>query len=404
MNSFETQKALESTYVMPTYGRKQVEFVDGKGMHLTDSEGKTYLDFLAGIGTVSLGHCHPALVRALQTQAEKLIHVGNYFYVEGRGQVAEQLSGLLNKTISVDEARPWQSFFANSGAEANECAIKLARLWGKKTNNGNLIVTLNKSFHGRTLTTLSATAQPSKQESFKPLPGGFIHIPINDIESLAELFALRGDAICALMIECVQGESGVNVCSKEYLQAAASLLKKNNALLICDEVQCGMFRCGTYPFAFQHFDIVPDIVSTAKGIASGFPTGVCSAREEIACSFEPGDHGSTFGGSCLAIAAIGATLQEFQSSDVATSVTEVGAYLQSKLAELPHIKEVRGIGLMVACEFDGSVDAADLVNRALAAGFILNNTDANTVRFLPPLICRTSDVDDLIKGLQQLLI
>lgn len=403
MDTFETQQNLEAKYVMHTYGRKPVEFVQGSGMRLTDSKGKEYLDFLSGIGTVSLGHCAPMLVSALQNQTNKLMHVSNYYYIEERGEVGEQLSFLLDQQAASNEHEDWQSFFANSGAEANECAIKLARLWGKKTGNGNLIVTLQKSFHGRTLTTLSATAQPGKQDMFKPLPGGFIHVPLNDLSSLEKLFSQQGDEICALMIECVQGEGGVNVCTQDYLDGAQALLKEYKALLICDEIQCGMFRCGTYPFAYQHFNVQPDIVTMAKGIASGFPTGVCAARTQVASCFEPGDHGSTFGGSCLAIAAINATLAQLTSLGFADQVTEVGAYLRARLEELPHVQEVRGIGQMNAVQFSEEVDAAKLVDRALEAGLIINNVGPHTLRFLPPLICAKPEVDECMETLSLLM-
>lgn len=402
MDVFEEQFQLEDTYVMHTYGRKPIEFVQGKGMRLVDSTGKTYFDFLSGIGTVSLGHCHPVLVDALQRQSQQLMHVSNFFYVEGRGEVSKQLSGLLNECAH-EHAEPWASFFANSGAEANECAIKLARLWGKKSGNGDLIVALSKSFHGRTLSTLSATGQPSKQEAFKPLPGGFIHTDLNDEVALRELFEAQGAHICAVMVECVQGESGVNPCSKEFLQAVKTLADEYGALLICDEIQCGMYRCGTYPFAYQHYAIMPDIVTMAKGIASGFPTGVCSARAEIAAAFEPGDHGSTFGGSCLAITAIQATLDTFKQENIASSVAEVGSYLRDQLALLPGVVQVRGRGLMCACDVDESIDASAIVNEGLTAGFVFNNTGPHTLRFLPPLICTKKDVDALIESLAQLL-
>lgn len=292
---YEEEVALESEYVMHTFGRKPVEFVEGSGMKLIDSEGKEYLDFLSGIGVVSLGHCHPALVSAVSNQAAKLIHVSNYYYIEQRGEVARTLSNMLSAEEPEASRAAWKTFFANSGAEANECAIKIARLHARKrieAQGGSpesaprIIVTLRKSFHGRTLATLAATAQPAKQEAFQPLPGGFVDTPINDIAALEQLFAERGFEICAVMLECIQGESGVHPCTPEFLGAARKLTEEHQALLICDEVQCGIYRTGK-PFGFQNFGIAPDIVTMAKGIASGLPAGACAARGPIADTFDP---------------------------------------------------------------------------------------------------------------------
>ena len=306
--SLAQQQELESKYVMGTFARKPVEFVSGNGMTLTDDKGKQYLDFIGGIGVISLGHCAPALVKTLQEQTAKLMHVSNYYYIEHRGEVAEKLSGILGGTTDAGEPIEWKTFFSNSGAESNECAIKLARLYAKRFGNGgSTIVTITNSFHGRTLATLAATAQPLKQEAFKPLPGGFIDVAQNDVAALEAAFANHD--VCAVILEVVQGESGVHPCSQEYMEAVRRLTSENKALMICDEVQCGMYRCGV-PFAFQHYGVTPDIVAMAKGIAGGVPMGACAARAEVADAFEPGDHGTTFGGSCLAIAAANCVLDE----------------------------------------------------------------------------------------------
>ena len=306
--SLAQQQELESKYMMGTFARKPVEFVSGNGMTLTDDKGKQYLDFIGGIGVVSLGHCTPALVKTLQEQTAKLMHVSNYYYIEHRGEVAEKLSGILGGTTDAGKPIEWKTFFSNSGAESNECAIKLARLYAKRLGNGgSTIVTITNSFHGRTLATLAATAQPLKQEAFKPLPGGFVDVPQNDVAALEAAFANHD--VCAVILEVVQGESGVHPCSQEYLEAVRRLTSENKALMICDEVQCGMYRCGV-PFAFQHYGITPDIVAMAKGIAGGVPMGACAARAEVADAFGPGDHGTTFGGSCLAIAAANCVLDE----------------------------------------------------------------------------------------------
>lgn len=422
--NFNEERQLESTYVMGTYTRKPVELVRGRGMRVEDAEGRTYLDFVSGVGAVSLGHCHPALVEAVSAQARKLVHVSNYYYIEHRGEVAHAVSDLLNTCTPENERRPWRSFFANSGAEANECAFKLARLHAKKLAGASakaagsdaaavraaeaaaprLIVTLDASFHGRTLATLAATAQPAKQEAFQPLPDGFVRTPLNDVAALEELFVRQGDAICAMVVECVQGESGVHPCTAEFLQTARRLTDQAGALLVCDEIQCGMYRCGTYPFGFQHFGIVPDVVTIAKGIASGFPMGMCAARAETADSFEPGDHGSTFGGSCLAVAAAEATVKALADEDVASNAREVGVYLRTRLASLPQVTEVRGLGLMVAADLDKGFDAFGVVARGLDAGLLLNATGPHTLRFLPPLVCSEADVDALIERLRTLLV
>ena len=408
--SLQQQQQLEERYVMHTFGRKSVDLVEGSGMVVRDDAGKEYLDFLSGIGVVSLGHCHPALVAAITDQAKRLMHVSNYYYIEGRGQLAEKLSNLLNECAPEDDAEPWQTFFANSGAEANECAIKLARLHGRLTAQDKgqadfprVIVTLQRSFHGRTLATLAATAQPVKQEIFQPLPDGFVAVPSNDIDALEQLFDQMGDKICGLLIEPVQGECGVRPCTDEYLQAARRLTEDHGALLMFDEVQCGMYRCGTHPFAFQHAGVLPDVVTMAKGIAGGVPMGACAARASIAGIFEPGVHGSTFGGSNLAIAAANAVLDTIAQDGIAQNVEEVGSYLRDRLAELPHIVEVRGKGLMVAVDLEDSCDAPGIVAAALDKGLLINATGPHTLRFLPPLVCSREDVDTFIARLGALL-
>ena len=408
---------------MGTYARKPVDLVRGRGMQVEDAEGRTYLDFVSGVGAVSLGHCHPALVSAIEEQASTLVHVSNYYYIEHRGEGAHLVSDLLNECVDEAEREPWQSFFANSGAEANECAFKLARLHAKKRamaaaeaagadEDGvraaaaaapRLIVTLDASFHGRTLATLAATAQPAKQEAFQPLPDGFVRTPINDIKALESLFASQGDGICAVMVECVQGESGVHPCESEFLAAVRRLTAERGALFMCDEIQCGMYRCGTYPFGFQHFGVTPDVVTIAKGIASGFPMGMCAARAQVAASFDPGDHGSTFGGSCLAVAAAEATVRALAAEDAAGNAERTGAYLREKLAALPQVEEVRGLGLMVACDLAEGVSAPDVVLAGLDEGLLLNFTGPRTLRFLPPLVCSKEDVDVLVQKLAALL-
>ena len=388
---------LENRYIMSTFARNNVEFVQGSGMELTDSTGKTYLDFLAGIAVCSLGHNHPVLTKTLQEQAEKLLHVSNYFYVEHRAEVAELINKLANERADVAESADestskgtiaWKTFFANSGAEANECAMKLARLRQKRAGkSANTIVCLRGSFHGRTLETVAATMQDRLQNDFQPLPGGFLPCTPNDEAELERIFAEHGAEICAVMLEPIQGESGVHPMTKSFMQAVRRLTLENDALMICDEVQTGVFRCGT-PFAFQLFGIVPDIFTMAKGIAGGVPMGACAARAEIADVYRPGDHGTTFGGSPLACAAAHAVLSELDEGGYREKVKEAGTHLSDALSALDQIIEVRGEGLMIGCDLaEGMPDAHDIVAAMLDEGFVLNATGPRTLRLLPPLIC-----------------
>lgn len=425
--SLATQKSLESNYVMHTFGRSEVEFTGGHGMTLVGDDGREYLDFLAGIGVCCLGHGAPAVVDAVSAQAAALTHVSNYFYIEHRGQVAALLSKLANDDLAGakkivdaidagdDEAllaaavpaegeQVWQAFFANSGAEANEGSMKLARLYAKRAGNGgNTIVCLRGGFHGRTLETIAATMQDWLQDSFKPLPGGFVACDPNDVEQLKGIFEAYGNEICAVMLEPIQGESGVHPLTQEFMETARDLAHAHGGLLIADEVQTGVFRSGK-PFAFQTFGVEPDIMSLAKGIAGGVPMGAFVAKQEIASVFRPGDHGSTFGGSNLAVAASASVLAELVRGEYAAHAAKVGAYFQKALAGVPHVTEVRGSGLMVGCDVDDTVsDAHDVVAAALEAGFVINATGAHTLRFLPPLICAEADVDALVDALGKIL-
>ncbi len=417
--SFEDAKKLDDAYVMHTFGRSPVEFVGGEGMRLTDSEGNSYLDFLGGIAVNCLGYNHPVLVDALQEQAGKLLHVSNYFHIEHRGEVARRISQLANagdgapKDASPDEPQQWRAFFGNSGAEANECAIKLARLWAKRGGNGGFdIVCLNKSFHGRTMETIAATMQGWAQDPFQPLPGGFVSIDANDVEALREVFAQKGSGICAVLLEPIQGESGVHPMTQEFMEEVRNLTSEYGALMMCDEVQTGLFRTG-WALAFQAYGVVPDVFTLAKAIAGGAPMGACVAKAEISEAFRPGDHGSTFGGGPLVCAASDAVLTELTCGDAPEGkpgegylehVREVGGYLAEQLAQLPHVVEVRGRGLIQGAELEaGLPDAHELVAAALEAGAIINATGPTTLRFLPPLVCTRADVDELCGILQTVL-
>lgn len=398
--SFEEAKKLDDHFVMHTFNRKPVMLVEGSGMEVTDDQGKTYLDFIAGIGADSLGHCHPAVSEAIAAQAKRLIHVSNYYYIENRGEVAKIISDLLNTCVPKFFRAPWPVFFANSGAEANECAIKLARLYSKKEGSGGqTIITMDGSFHGRTLATLSATAQPAKQEAFAPLPDGFVHVPMNDMNAVHRAFFENPGDVCAIMLECVQGESGIHPWDPDVLYDVCQFARKNGMLIIADEVQSGFYRCGEFPFSFQNMGITPDIITMAKGIASGFPMGACAARIEVAEAFEPGDHGSTFGGSNLAMAAAHATLATLSRGHFDEDVQELGDYFAEGLDKIDGITEVRGMGLMIGADLEEGIDANLVVAKGLEDGFLLNATSAHTLRFLPPLIVTRKEIDQLLEAL-----
>ena len=417
--SYEEAKKLDDAYVMHTFGRSPVEFVGGHGMYLTDDAGADYLDFLAGIAVNCLGYHNPKLDAAVAAQAAKLLHVSNYFQIEHRGEVARRLSQLANATegepkdANPDEPQLWRTFFGNSGAEANECAIKLAHLHAKRGGNGGYdIVCLNKSFHGRTMETIAATMQGWAQDPFKPLPGGFVAIDANDVEALQAVFAERGSNICAVLLEPIQGESGVHPMTQEFMSEVRRLTSEHGALMMCDEVQCGLFRTG-HVFGFQAYGVVPDVFTLAKSVAGGIPMGACVAKAEVSEAFKPGDHGSTFGGGPLACAAAECVLDELTEGTAPEGepgvgyldhVREVGAYLADELGKLPHVTEVRGAGLMLGAELEaGLPDAHELVAKALEKGAVINATGPTTLRFLPPLVCTKADVDALCAILREVL-
>ncbi len=405
-------KALDDAYVMHTYGRMPAEFVSGEGATLTDANGKVYLDFLAGIGCASLGHAHPACVAALTEQAAKVWQVGNYYYVENRGEFAKGLCELLSATcdelghITGSTGSVWKTFFANSGAEANEGAIKVARRHGEKNLGGATgIVTAKKSFHGRTLATLAAAGQDVFHKSFLPLPEGFAYVPINDVDALVDAIENPSEScgpVCAVMLECIQGEGGVWPCDLDYLRAVRKICDEKNLALVIDEVQTGIFRTGA-PFAFQRAGIEADVVAMAKGIASGFPTGGVAARNEFADLLVPGDHGSTFGGNALAAAVGRATIETLQAEGIGEHVIETGAYFAEKLAQLPHVIEVRGAGLMRGAQLDAPV-ATPAVDKGLEVGLVLNHVGDSILRFLPPLVVTKEQIDEMCERLAAVLV
>ncbi len=382
----QTVTRLSETYLMNTYRRAPVGFVSGKGARLTDLQGKTYLDFVAGVAVNVLGHSHPALVSAIQTQASRLLHVSNFYQIPEQARVAEWL---------VEHSACDRVFFCNSGAEANEAAIKLARKYGKQQGAGRFeIIVAEHSFHGRTLAALAATAQPKYQQGFEPLPAGFVTVPFNDIETMR---AAVSASTCAVMLEPVQGEGGVIPAELGYLQGVRQLCDDRKLLLILDEVQTGIGRTGKL-FAYEHFGIEPDILTLAKALGGGVPIGAMLAKAHVAEAFRPGDHGSTFGGNPLACSAALAVLTTVVAEGLVARAAEVGAYLADRLRALarkhPCVTQVRGLGLMVAVEL--SVEAAPIVEACRERGLLVNAVKPTALRLVPPLVIAAAEVDEAI--------
>lgn len=373
-------KALSSS-LMPTYPPSSVTFVRGSGTVLWDSEGKRYLDFLAGIGVTSLGHANPAVAEAVGDAARTLLHVSNLFGTTVGPEVAATLDRLVGSA-------PGKVFFSNSGAEANECAIKLARKWGGRGRH--VVVSAYGSFHGRTLATLAATGQPQKHEPFQPLPEGFRHVAWSDA---ATLEASLGHEVVAVLLECVQGEGGVQVPDPAYLGTVRRLCDERGLLLIVDEVQTGLGRTGRW-FAFQHAGIEPDVVTMAKALGNGVPIGACWARAEVADAFVPGDHATTFGGQPLAASAARAVLREMERLDVPALAAAAGERLAKGLEALPGVASVRGAGLLLAAELAAPGTARDVAARALSAGLVVNAVTDSALRFEPSLLVSDDEIDE----------
>jgi len=384
---------LEKQYVMQTFRRLPVILDHGQGCNVSDTDGNTYLDLVAGIAVNVLGHAHPAVTKAITEQASKLIHVSNLYYTIPQIELAELL---------VEHSCASQVFFCNSGAEANEGAFKLARKWGKLHRNGayGVISALN-SFHGRTLAALAATGQAKYQDPFRPMPDGFSHVPYNDLDAIKEATT---DETVAILLEPVQGESGVRPADPAYLKGVRQWCDERNLLLIFDEVQTGMGRTGKF-FGYEGYGVEPDVFTMAKGLAGGVPIGAVLAKER-ALAFGPSDHASTFGGNPLASAAGVATVRTVLDEHLVENAATQGAYFAEQLAELkstqPVITEVRARGLMLAFDLDREA-AGDVVTAGLKHGVILNNTSANTVRMVPPLIITKAEVDRAIDAIDATL-
>ncbi|MCC7553888.1 MAG: aspartate aminotransferase family protein [Methanobacteriaceae archaeon] len=386
MNTEEIKK-VEEKYFINTFSRQPIVLEKGHGTKVYDKEGKEYLDFFAGIAVNNLGHTHENVVNAIINQAEKLIHISNIYYNEANIELGKKLVDISN----LDKV-----FFTNSGAEANEGAIKLALKYTGKSE----IIAMNNSFHGRTIATLTATGQDVfKKDYLNNLPSGFKHAEFGNIESIKEQIT---DQTAAIIIEPIQGEGGVNIASKEFFNELSSICKENDILLILDEIQTGFGRCGTM-FAYELFDLKPDILCLAKALGGGTPIGAFLAIEKVANAFSPGDHGTTFGGGPLVSAAANATIDTIIEEDLLKNSKEKGKYFINKLLTLkekyPIIKEIRGYGLIIGMELNES--CGDYVNKLREMGFLINCTAGSVLRFLPPLIITEEEIDKLIDALDE---
>ncbi|MFM7068653.1 MAG: acetylornithine/succinylornithine family transaminase [Actinomycetes bacterium] len=379
--------------IMPTYGAPSVQFVRGEGSWLWDRSGRKYLDLLSGLAVTSLGHAHPDVAAAIASQSTTLLHVSNLFGTEHQARVASTLDRLLGGGGQV--------FFCNSGAEANEAAIKLARKWAGPGSGRFTVVSALGSFHGRTLATLHATGQPAKHQPFLPLPDGFRHVPWADIDALDA--ALDG-TVAAVLLEAVQGEGGVHPAGRDYFVAARELCTERNVLFMVDEVQTGLGRCGRW-FAHQHFDVQPDVVTMAKALGNGVPIGACWATAGVASAFVPGDHATTFGGQPLATAAAAAVLEVMERENVPVLAALAGERLSAALEALPEVDSVRGLGLLLAVEFDpkwlnGRV-TGDLARSLLERGVVVNAVTPTALRLAPSLLISADEIDHAVDAISE---
>jgi acetylornithine/N-succinyldiaminopimelate aminotransferase len=387
-----TQETIElfDKYVIANYGRLPRVIVKGEGCYLYDAEGNKILDMFPGWAVSALGHCHPRVVEALRAQAGELLHIDNTFYSEPQGVLAKLLS---------ERAFGGKCFFCNSGAEANEGALKLARL--HTSQEKYKFITAEGSFHGRTFATVTATAQPKYHEGFLPLLPGFIYVPFNDVAALESAFS---EEVAAVMVEPIQGEGGINVASAEYLQTIRRLCDEKGAVMILDEVQTGIGRTGKW-FGYQNFEVEPDIITMAKALGGGVAIGAMMAKEEVAASLVPGKHASTFGGNCLACAAGIAVIEAIEEDKLLENAAELGRYTMDKLEQLKQkhsiIDSIRGIGLMIGVQLSGPGKA--IVDQCLEKGLRINCTNDTVLRFMPPMIATKSHIDDAIDILDSVL-
>lgn len=387
-------REMADKYLINTYGQRLISIVRGEGVYVWDAEGKKYLDFVAGISTNNVGHCHPNVVNAIINQAKTLIHVSNLYYIEPQVKLAKRIA-----EISFAD----KCFFCNSGAEANEAAIKLARKYSKENidNDKFEIITMLKSFHGRTITTITATGQEKYQKGFEPLSPGFKYVPFNDLKSLTDAIT---DNTCAVMLEPIQVEGGINIPDDDYLPGVRELCDKNKLLLIFDEVQTAMGRTGNF-FGYETFNAVPDIITMAKALGGGVPIGCMATKSHIAESLTPGSHASTFGGNPLVCSAALASINTILNEGLIENSKRMGSYIMSKLMNMkekyPIIKDVRGRGLIIGVEL--SIEGMDLVKKCLEYGLLLNCIGTNVIRIVPPLIINESHADEALAILESAL-
>lgn len=377
---------LSDRYIMSTYARYPLVLTRGLGVHVWDSEGRGYLDLVGGIAVCALGHAHPKVVKAIREQVENLSHVSNLYHIAPQILLAQ----LLVENSPFDKA-----FFCNSGAEANEAAIKLARKYASEHMGGRYeLITMQDSFHGRTLATVTATGQPRFHAGFEPLPAGFRYVPYNDLPALEEAVT---EKTCGVLVEPIQGEGGVVIPDPGYLPGIRRICDEKGLLMIADEVQTGIGRTGML-FASEQTDVVPDMITLAKALGNGFPIGALLAKQKIAAAFVPGSHGSTFGGNPLACAAALATLGTILDEGILDNCRKVGEYFLARLGELKNrhsrIREVRGLGLILAVEL--TVPGAEFVQKCMENGLLINCTNGNVLRFVPPLILTRWDVDKAV--------
>ena len=383
------------SHLMNTYARLPVAFSHGDGSWVTDTEGKIYLDALSGIAVSTLGHNHPDLVAAIAAQAGRLLHTSNLYRMPQQEQLADKLAGIAGME---------EVFFCNSGCEANEAAIKLSRFYGHQQGvDSPAIIVMEKAFHGRTLATLSATGNRKAQAGFEPLVSGFVRVPYNDLEAIRAI-AGHNKNVVAVMLEIVQGEGGIHIADVDFQRGLRQLCDDKNWLLVCDEVQCGMGRTGTW-FGFQHAGIRPDVVTLAKGLGGGVPIGACLAAGKAAGLFKPGNHGSTFGGNPLATTAALTTIEVIERDQLIASAVSVGCSIRQDLAQalkgVTGIVDIRGQGLMIGIELDRP--CGELVTRGLAAGLLINVTADTVVRLLPPLTFSADEGRELVVRLSGLI-
>jgi predicted acetylornithine/succinylornithine family transaminase len=380
---------------MNTYPPPPLTFVRGQGTVLWDDAGRRYLDFLCGISVTSLGHAHPAVADALAEQARTLLHVSNLYGTT----VGPEVAATLDRLLAGPAGAAGKVFFANSGAEANECAIKLARKWagaagaGPGRRRAYAVVSAWGSFHGRTLATLHATGQPQRHEAFQPLPEGFRHVAWCDVDALDA--AADPSVVAAVLLEAVQGEGGVNVATPEFVRAARRICDDRGILLMMDEVQTGLGRTGRW-FGFEHYGVQPDVVTLAKALGNGVPIGACWARADVADAFVPGDHGTTLGGQPLAASAARAVLRVMEEEDVPSRAAACGQRLAAALAGLPGVRSVRGLGLLLAVELEAPATARDVAGRALRAGLVVNPVTPSALRLAPPLLVTDEEIDEAV--------